>query len=181
MRRIRLSWRWGLAIAGSALVLGCAAMSGLLILAGHHTRYLEAKQRWQTQAPAHYLVTIASGPTCSLQAEIRDEQLERLVRQDSCLHPARTVTDLFALIDRGQLSESCFFAGCACRMDVVTYAKYDSTYGYPITITMRHDRAANWWTRGFWRYTVERGRLPDCVRTSEAPVIDSVSLIPLSQ
>jgi hypothetical protein len=103
------------------------------------------------------------------------------VREDSCLHPARTVTDLFALIDRGQLSESCFFAGCACRMDVLTYARYDPTYGYPLTITMRHDRAANWWTHGFWSYVFEYGRLPDCARRSEAEVIESVTLTPLSQ
>ena len=181
MRRIQLSWLWGLALGGLTLVLLCGGMSGVLFLAGHHGRYLEARQRWQAQAPSHYLVTIVSGPSCSLEAEVRDEQLARLVREDSCLHPARIVTDLFALIDRGQLSESCFFAGCACRMDVMTYASYDATYGYPMAIVMRHDRASNWWARGFWSYVLEYGRLPDCARTSEAPVIDSVSLTPLSQ
>ena len=66
-------------------------------------------------------------------------------------------------------------------MDVLTYASYDPIYGYPLAITMRHDRAPNWWTSSFWIYAIERGRIPDCTRRSEAPVIESVMLTPLAQ
>lgn len=175
MGRSRWLWRWALAIA--ALLTSCAMLGTAVTQASHNGRYLQAKARWIAQAPAHYRVTITTNPTCRLETEVRAERMLRVLSQDSCLHPARTVTDLFALIERGQLSEPCFFAGCACRIDVTTFARYDATYGYPIEIKIRYDRAANWWKPGFWGYIASRGHLPGCALTSESEVVQSIALV----
>lgn len=171
---------------GAMLLLGvlvatCGIGSVMAVQAGHAYRYSNARLRWQASGLVHYRLSVVVAANCTILTEVRSEQVARIEQQDSCMHPARTVTDLFALIERGQLSEPCFFAGCACRIDVTTYASYDPTYGYPLVITMRYDRAANWWTHGFWDYIVEYGHLPGCAKTSESNVIESISIAPLSK
>jgi Family of unknown function (DUF6174) len=175
MRSRRWLWRWAVGI--TTLLIACAALGTTITQATHRGRYLEAKARWDASAPAHYRITIATDPACRLETEVRAERMLRVVRQDRCMHPARTVTELFALIERGQLSEPCFFAGCACRVDVTTYARYDPTYGYPTEIRIRYDRAANWWKPGFWGYVLARGHLPGCALTSETGVVESIALV----
>ncbi|GAB4114516.1 MAG: hypothetical protein OHK0050_18960 [Roseiflexaceae bacterium] len=170
---------------------GCLIGSSVTLLIGmifavvwvqlsHQQRYIEARLRWQESAPPHYRLQVTSAPACTIEVEVRNEQPIQILRQDACLHPARNVTELFALIDRGKITEMCFFAGCACRVDVNTYGTYDATYGYPTEISMRYDRAANWWTKGFWVYLIERGHTPGCARSSESSLIERATLIPLN-
>ncbi|MDZ4719826.1 MAG: DUF6174 domain-containing protein [Roseiflexaceae bacterium] len=161
------------------LLSACTLGSVLVFQAGHQYRYSDARSRWNASGLTHYRLNVAVEQSCTISTEVRSEQVARIEQQDSCMHPARTVTDLFALIERGQISERCFFAGCACRIDVITYARYDPTYGYPLTITLRYDRTANWWTQGFWRYILDHGHFPGCAYTSESNVIQSIRVTPL--
>jgi hypothetical protein len=181
MVQLPRSLRWGLLAIMLTLFLSCSIGTWLLLQSGHQRNYLEAKRRWETQAPSFYRVSISSEPSCVLESEVRDEQMARLVRADSCVHPARTVSELFTLIDRGDNSINCFFAGCICRLELVTSAQYDPVYGYPLAIKMRAIRSANWWTQAYWEEVFAFGRLPDCARTWEAEVIQSVELTPLQQ
>jgi hypothetical protein len=182
MKPLRASWRWWVAAGSVALVLaGCALASYTVAQAGMRQRYDDARSRWQAQAPAHYRLAVTSGPDCRIDLEVQAERVVRILHQDSCLHPARSVSDLFALIERGQVAEPCFFAGCACRIDVTTYASYDPTYGYPLDIRLRYNRAANWWTQGFWGYVVSRGHTPGCAKTAESEVAQVALFTPLDR
>jgi hypothetical protein len=161
------------------LIVLCAGLGVFLDQTNNASRIRAAKTLWHDHALPHYRLIVQTDPACVLSIEVRSEAVTQIDHQDSCLHPARTVTDLFALIDRGQLSEPCFFAGCACRMNVMTYATYDPHYGYPRTISMRNERVANWWMAGFWKYVVNYGHLPGCALATETTVIQSIALTPL--
>lgn len=171
--------QWGAMILLGVLLASCALGSSIAVQAGHAYGYTNARVRWQASGLSHYRLRVVVAANCTIRTEVRAEHVARIEQQDLCMHPARTVTDLFALIERGQLSEPCFFAGCACRIDVTTYASYDPTYGYPLSITLRYDRAANWWTRGFWQYLAQHQHLPGCAKTSESVVIESIAVLPL--
>jgi hypothetical protein len=181
MARLQIPWRWGMVATILMLIALCGAGSLMLMQSGNRRSYQEARHRWETQALRSYRVAISSEPSCTLESEVRNEQMARLVRADSCVHPARTVTELFTLIDRGDSSINCFFAGCICRLELITSAEYHPVYGYPLTIRMRAVRSANWWTSAFWNDAFTRRRLRDCAHTWEAEVIQSVELTPLEQ
>jgi hypothetical protein len=171
--------QWSTLLLLTFLLATCVIGGVLVAQTGHQYRYTDAKSRWQASGIIHYRLAVVVAANCTSLIEVRSEQVAHIDQQDACMHPVRTVTDLFALIERGQLTERCFFAGCACRMDVTTDASYDPTYGYPLIITMRLDRVANWWTQGFWGYIIDYGHFPGCASSSESNVIQSIVLTPI--
>jgi hypothetical protein len=174
----RRRWVWG--IAGVCLLLAaCLLAEAGVARASHRRQYSVALARWQASAPTHYRIRSMAGEGCTLEVEVRNERVLRVLQQDRCMHPARTVSELFRLIERGQVSVPCFFAGCACRVDVVTFADYDATYGYPRLITLESVRGPNWRNAAYWQYLIQNGHDPGCSLVSESEVARVLSFTPL--
>ena len=179
MRRYaRALLRWtSLSLMG--VTAACLFLGVVAAQSSYRYQLSEARGRWQTSALSHYRLVSESGESCILDVEVRDERVVTVYKKDSCLHPARTVTDLFNLVERGQFSYGCVFAGCACSMNIIVHADYDPVHGYPQQVSVRSQRGANWWDQSFWRYTWSTRSLPPCSRTGEADMVRVVSLTPI--
>ena len=174
----RRRWVWG--VAGLCLLLAaCLLAEAGVARASHRRQYSTALTRWRAHAPAHYRIRSMTGEGCTIDVEVRNEHVLRVWHADRCMHPARTVSELFRLIERGQVSVPCFFAGCACRIDVVTFGDYDATYGYPSVIMLESVRAPNWRNPAYWQYLVQYRHDPGCANTSESEVARVLSFTPL--
>jgi hypothetical protein len=172
-------WAWAALAVLLALLAACVLFGTSASQFEQRQRLLDARLRWRSQAPAHYRLVSATDEGCTIDVEVRDERVLHINQQDACMHPVRTVSDLFQLIERGQVSAPCFFAGCACRIDVVAVVDYDTTYGYPARITLRSDRGPNWWNASFWQYIATQGRPPGCTSSASSPVARVLSFTPL--
>jgi len=169
-----------------ALLLGVAAALGWG-LAGPLNRRLAppselavAQDRWAAAAVAHYRLVTLSGNPCRLDVEVRDEDVVQVFQKDSCSHPAQTVTALFSAIERAVSPlYTCAPPSCACRHIVSVYAIYDEQLGYPRKIAVRVDRESNWRAQSFWRYLWDARRLPDCVWSSNADIVEVLAVTPL--
>jgi hypothetical protein len=170
---------WGAVVAILAVLATCVVIGASTAQTDQRQRLADARARWTATAPAHYRLVSTAGSGCTIDVEVHAEQVARINHQDSCMHPVRTVSDLFSLIDRGQVSVPCFFAGCACRIDITAVVSYDDAYGFPTAIALRSDRAPNWGDRSFWEYLLLRGHLPGCTRSGSSDVARVISFTPL--
>jgi Family of unknown function (DUF6174) len=180
MRRLKTpAARWAL---GAALI---AALGGGLIAAFQEGLALRApnaaaKARWAAGTTAHYRMVVETGSPCRLEIEVRDEHVAAVLYADACGHPARTVTDLFQIIERAPSPlYTCAPPNCACRNVVSVYALYDERLGYPQRIAVLAEREPNWRTMRFWRYVWSERRLPDCAWSSSADIVNVRSMTPL--
>jgi hypothetical protein len=136
-----------------------------------------AKDRWEASAVSHYRMVVEAGNPCRLEIEVRDERVAAVLHEDPCGHPARTVTDLFKLIERAPSPiYSCAPPSCACRNVVTVYALYDERLGYPRRIAVLAEREPNWRAMRFWRYVWSERRLPDCAWSSSADIVNVRSM-----
>jgi hypothetical protein len=136
-----------------------------------------AKDRWAASLVAHYRMVVEAGNPCRLEIEVRDERVAAVLHEDPCGHPARTVTDLFRLIERAPPPiYTCAPPSCACRNVITVYALYDEQLGYPRRVAVLAERETNWRATRFWRYVWSERRLPDCVWSSSADIVNVRSL-----
>ena len=167
--------RWALFAALIAILgVGVAgAFHGLPLRAPS----VAAKERWAASTVSHYRMVVEAGNPCRLEIEVRDERVAAVLHEDPCGHPARTVTDLFKLIERAPSPlYSCAPPNCACRNVVTVYALYDERLGYPRRIAVLAEREPNWRAMRFWRYIWAEQRLPDCAWSSSADIVNVRSM-----
>ena len=159
-------------LAALVVMLGgglAAAFHGLPLRAAS----VAAKDRWAASMVSHYRMVVEAGNPCRLEIEVRDERVVAVLHQDACGHPARTVTDLFKIIDRAPSPlYSCAPPNCVCRNVVTIYARYDEQLGYPRSIAVLAERELNWRTMPLWRYVWSEQRLPDCAWSSTADIFN---------
>jgi hypothetical protein len=121
-----------------------------------------------------------SGNPCRLEVEVRDERVVAVLREDTCTHPARTVTMLFNMVEHAVSPlYTCAPPSCACRHVVTVYADYNAQLGFPQKVAVRVERETNWRERPFWRYLWTARRLPDCAWASNADIVNVLALTPL--
>jgi hypothetical protein len=164
--------------AALALALGgglIAAFGSMLPLSPPS---VAAKQRWAGSLVSHYRMVVEAGNPCRLEVEVRDERVAAVLYEDDhCGHPARTVTDLFRLIERAPSPlYNCAPPNCACRNAVTVYVLYDEQLGYPRRIAILAEREPNWRNMRYWRYVWSERRLPDCVWSSSADIVNVRSM-----
>ena len=171
--------RW--ALLGVVLAIAGCGLAGLLVQRLPAPDQLAAaRSRWMSSTVSHYRMIVSAGNPCRIEVEVRDEQVIHVLQEDSCSYPARTVTDLFNLVERAVSPlYTCAPPSCACRNVVTVYALYDERLGYPRTVAVRAERESNWRQRAFWRYIWEAQRLPDCVWASNADIVNVLALTPL--
>lgn len=140
----------------------------------------DARARWQANPIAHYLLTSETGDGCILSAEVRAEQVVRLIQRDPCAHPAATVSELFRAVGYIPADQHfCTGASCTCKTDTGGRVQYDRTHGYPQRIVFWSYRSANWTRSGYWHSVELNRQLPQCDRRSEALMIRHVQIEPL--
>src|SRR5262245_26001264 len=163
-------------LAALVAMLGCGlavASHGLPLRAPS----VAARDRWAASTVSHYRMIVESGNPCRLEIEVRDERVAAVLHEDACGHPARTVTDLFTMIERAPSPlYSCAPPNCACRNVVTVDALYDERLGYPRRITVLAQRESNWRAMRFWRYVWSERRLPDCAWSSSADIVNVSSM-----
>jgi hypothetical protein len=136
-----------------------------------------AKERWAASLVSHYRMVLEAGNPCRLEVEVRDERVAAVLHEDPCGHPARTVTDLFKLIERAPSPlYNCAPPSCACRNAVTVFVVYDELLGYPHRIAILAEREPNWRSMRFWRYVWSERRLPDCAWSSSADIVNVRSM-----
>src|SRR5262245_15050996 len=161
-----------LLVASSGGVLAALDLSSLL-----RPPSVAAKERWAASQVSHYRMVVEAGNPCRLEVEVREEHVEAMLHEDPCGHPARTVTDLFRLFERAPSPiYSCAPTDCACRNVVTIIAVYDERLGYPRRIAVLAEREPNWRDKRFWRYVWSERRLPDCVWSSSADIVNVRSM-----
>ena len=139
-----------------------------------------ARERWAASPVSHYHMVVEAGNPCRLEVEVRDERVAAVLHEDQCIHPARTVTDLFTLIERAPSPlYNCAPPSCACRNAVTVYVVYDEQLGYPRRIAILAEREPNWRAMRFWSYVWSEQRLPDCAWSSSADIVNVRSMTPL--
>jgi hypothetical protein len=149
------------------LLAGCSAAAA---------RFDTARQRWQAQPIAHYLLRTqeqARGRQCDQAIEVRGRALERVVSSSCRLAWPWTVEGLFSYVESLQANASgcarlVVGVGCVCRHDVEMSVRYDPALGYPRSIQTAQTWAPNWQDQGFWRYAVASRAIPDCTPPANA-------------
>jgi hypothetical protein len=177
MRWLSLPTRRYTLLAVFVVALGGGALAALGASLALRPPSLVAKERWATSSVSHYRMTLEAGNPCRLEVEVRDERVAAVLHQDPCGHPARTVTDLFKMIERAPSPlYSCAPPNCACRNVVTVYALYDEQLGYPHRIAVLAEREPNWRTMRYWGYVWSEWRLPDCAWSSSADIVNVRSI-----
>ncbi len=163
-------------LAGALLLMLCAAVGWLIWPATSWARDSEreqAERRWALRPFGSYHLDITD-KRCLQQIEVRNERVAR-VAPNRCDAPPRTVSDLFALIQRdGSVSHACILQGCACDDIIRVQASYDPTLGYPARMIVRIRAEPNWRAPAFWQRAWADGRLPRCDGLAEASKIIEV-------
>jgi uncharacterized protein DUF6174 len=171
--------RWAL-LLGATVALGCGLLGLFSTSQSPRTQLASAKRRWADGNVAHYRLIVEAGPRCRLDVEVRDERVAAVLREDACGYPARTVTDLFNMVERARTPMfTCAPPSCACRNVVTVYAIYDAELGYPRKIAVRAEREANWSEPAFWSHLWSAQSLPDCRWASYADIVDVPLVVPI--
>ena len=166
----RLALMFGLATA-----VGCGVLGLMLWQMMPVNRLAAARGRWSAQAPPHYRMVSEAGARCVLDVEVKGEEVVAVHRNDHCSPPARTVSELFRLIDSIRVvNYPCAGANCACRTVMGTTAQFDALRGFPRSITLWSRREPNWWTANYWRTALSFASSP-CDRRSEAVMVRVIS------
>lgn len=179
---------WGklhrLILAAFLLALAACGLAGML--AGDTQSTVariaaldQARARWQERGVAHYRLVFQAPTWCRTDAEIKYERIVQIY-ENSCPGGARTVTDLFELVqalDRNPEARYCSAGGCECVERRIAHIDYDPTYGFPRAIRMRRLRETNW--NGFWEHVVRYG-LPNCLTPRDTNVVIVLKLEPIS-
>ncbi|HWQ14825.1 MAG TPA: hypothetical protein VNL77_18645 [Roseiflexaceae bacterium] len=173
--------RMALLLGALVLLLACGVPSLMVWQALPANQLAAARSRWSAHAPARYRIVSEAGARCVLDVEVRAEQVVAVHRRDHCSPPARTVSELFRLIDNIRvISYPCVSFSCACRSVMGTRSEFDGALGFPRTITVWSRREPNLWNLAYWRYRLEHGgESPPCTRASEAVMVRVVSLTPI--
>jgi hypothetical protein len=173
--------RAALLLGVMSLLLACALPSVGMWQSLPANRLAAARSRWSDHAPPRYRLVSEAGARCVLDVEVRGEQVVAVHRRDHCSPPARTVSELFKLIDNIRLiNYPCVSFNCACRSVMGTSTEFDGALGFPRTITVWSRREPNLWNVEYWRYRLDHdGTPPPCVRASEAVMVRVVSFTPM--
>ncbi len=162
-----------------ALSCGGAAVGTLWWRNEPQRALADAKQRWAAHTPQRYQLEVDSGAGCTIATDVRQGQTPQVISAGRCLHPARTVEQMFAVIERVSPRRiDCATFGCACAFQVGTHASYDAALGYPRRIAVWTERTSNWWSPDLWTFTWQNRALPTCSRYSESVVLEVISLTP---
>jgi hypothetical protein len=153
-RRGAQHWLYSLFAVCLAVLLG----SGLVVVRRFplDTQQLSAaRERWAARPFSHYRMALEYGTTgyCSQVVEVERESIVAVLH-NTCKESPPTVSDLFARIERDQLSRggSCGPNGCACDGTVVVAATYDNRFGYPRAKRIYLDTAARWRFPDYWKH-----------------------------
>lgn len=163
----------------AALVLACGGIGIVSSQASAEALLASAKSRWAARTFRSYELRLVSGSGCKLEIEVRDEAPSRIIYQEPCTAPSRSVSDLFNLVERSKAIRTCQGLYCSCRNIIELYADYDEEFGYPTRIAVRGERVMNWQESGFWRYLLSQRRLPDCDMPSDWEIVSVRQLTPL--
>jgi uncharacterized protein DUF6174 len=178
MKSLNTPARWLLLIGVAAL--GCGLLALFSSSQSPRTQLASAKSRWAGRTVSHYRLIVEAGRPCRLDVEVRDERVIAVFHQDACGYPARTVTDLFNMVERAPTPMfTCAPPSCACRNVVTVYAIYDEQLGYPRKIAVRAERESNWGDFAFWRQLWSAWSLPDCRWASYADIVNVPFMAPL--
>jgi hypothetical protein len=173
--------RWVIAATLLLLAGTCGALALLPRAAGHYDELREARDRWASSAPAAYRLLLDAGARCALGVEVRGERAVRLQPRDACVPPARTVPELFSLIDTlNTWTEPCLTSRCVCRTVMGSTARFDSRLGYPRSISVWTRDEPNIWSGDYWHYLATHiGQPLPCTASIEGLVVRVVSLDPV--
>ena len=177
--------RWflrGTLLACGALLLLCGSLAVVALQPARSANAAEVAQAealWASRSFSHYRL-ILRDKRCVQDIEVRNERIVK-TQPNRCEPPPRTITDLFTLIKRNeQISTPCIAHGCACEDVIRVSARYDPTLGYPAAIEVRVKARPNWRHMDYWKYVVNRRKMPDCDILAEGSKrISIVSLTPL--
>jgi hypothetical protein len=160
------------ALLAVALAFACGLGSLAVWLGLPSTQLAAARSRWSERAPAHYRMVSEAGARCVQDVEVSGGRIVAVHRNDHCSPPARTVDELFRLIDGIRVvNYPCVSFNCACRSVMGTSTEYDGALGFPRAITLWSRREPNWWAPSLWRYLASSGAMPPCSRRSEAVIV----------
>jgi hypothetical protein len=173
MRRLKLPAARYLLLAALVMALGGGLIAAFGSALALNPPIAAAKERWAANPVSHYRMVIDAGNPCRLEVEVRDERVAAVLHEDPCGHPVRTVSDLFKMIERAPSPlYTCAPPSCACRNIITINALYDERLGYPRHIAVLVERETNWRSMRFWRYVWSDRRLPDCVWSSSADIVN---------
>lgn len=137
-----------------------------------------AEERWSNRPFERYRLVLRDR-FCTQDAEIYNEEVV-LVHSNTCESRARSISDLFDLIERdGSLVSSCVAGGCACDDILLVSASYDPLLGYPDMIDVRVEAQANLRHPDYWRLLIRTGELSGCSVPVGWKTISVISLTPL--
>src|SRR5690349_16650748 len=87
-------------LAALLVAFGGGALAALDLRSLLRPPSMAAQERWAASRVSHYRMVVEAGNPCRLEVEVREERVAAMLHEDPCGHPARTVTDLFRLIER---------------------------------------------------------------------------------
>jgi hypothetical protein len=178
MERLSRSMVWWVALVAGIAAVGCGAVV-FLQWPTPARNLATAEARWAARPFVRYRMVVESGPACQLDVMVQDEQVVDTFHRSACGHPARSVNDLFSLIERNKpVDRPCTLYKCACRLSITVYASYDDQWGYPQRVAVWSQQEDNWLNSDYWQYVLMFGKLPGCARTSDAEIVRVLSLTP---
>jgi hypothetical protein len=128
----------------------------------------EAIARWQAREFSAYRILIEEG-NCTTDYVVRDERVAWAFEAPCGRGQARSITNLFAMIDQGPSPRACVGPSCACRWVTTVDVDYDRVLGYPRTIVIRTTAWPNWLGGAYWS-DLASSRANPCSAMSERVV-----------
>lgn len=105
--------------------------------------------RWQSRDFNAYRMVLEDG-NCTTDYVIRNEHVAWAFEAPCGRGQARSVSNLFALIEHGGSARVCVGVNCTCQWVTTVSVDYDAALGYPQTIVIRTAVWPNWRSGSYW-------------------------------